>query len=152
MIDAQRLSDRLWTYRRNRIDLSSWDLTGRHLTRLVGSTPWFEPWTDINVSKSGPTPPSPLGNGLQADSSGRLWLYVATGNDPWTPGGRGADRTYAQIYDTRIIVIDPVRATIVATKRFDEAVLPVSGCLCAAKYIERSDGRFDIQIVQLTLR
>jgi hypothetical protein len=143
---------RVWTYRRNRLDLSEWDLSGKQVDRLIAAPAWFQPWTDLPSGPiSGPEPPPPLGNGLQTDSLGRLWLYVIVANEPWKPGEPGSASTYADRYDTMVAVIDPARAEIVAARRFSEAIMPVSGCLCAARYNQHDGGRVSIDVLRLSL-
>lgn len=109
--------DRVWTSPASRYELQLWEPCGERPLRILHRAGgWLEP-TDLDEYLRLPRlsrPPRPLA--LTIDEQGRLWVFVS---------GWSVDSDSG--WFTRIDVLDPTDATIVATGELDARVFDTSG-------------------------
>lgn len=122
----------MWSAHRTQYTIELWDLQGQLVRRLVRTVPWFEPHREAGFRREEPeSPPNPAVADLRVDAAGRLWVLLHVAGDRWREGlgpvpdpyGRPARTGVVSehvYWDTVIEVIDPDRAQLVASGRFNE--------------------------------
>jgi hypothetical protein len=117
----------VWSAHLNQYRIELWSTEGRKLRELRRSVPWFPPYL-VSREPSRSVPPATLLGDVRQDRDGRLWVRIMVPDANWRravrPGGPHGitiadDNRY---YDTVIEVIDPRRARLLASRRFDAAV------------------------------
>jgi hypothetical protein len=107
---------------------------------------WFQP---DRLPPTFATPPEAFLQSVVEDKTGRLWVFANVPTDGWSRAN--AANASSGIYKTRIEVIDPKTARVVATSTLDirlHASLPGGR---AAVHDFAPDGSRSVRIVQLTL-
>lgn len=171
-----RPSDRTTTYHfiagtKNRDLLSStphsfavysWSATGYLVSTLVRrgpSLPDKVPDQDVGNPR---TPPSPAVAGLMVDEEGLIWLFVRvparTWRDAWStlpPGSAEASRRqigWSKLFNTRIEVIDPARAEVVARVEMPGLVISTLGAGRVAVYGTSALGEAEVRIDRVRMQ
>lgn len=144
----------------HRYVLNHWDARGRLLQSLVRRADWFPTFDSLWIIT--PTrPPYPILMGSWTDAEGLVWVIAGVSDPRWQRGlgakrrGEGGVDIYRhedrqKLYDTLIEVIDPVRGTLVTSRRLDETLDVVIGSGLVGGVRETDDGVF-LDVVQLSL-
>ena len=118
----------VWAMAPARYVLERWDpSTGEMLQSTRIRSDWFreslEPYTDETVR------PPPLVDGLWEDEDGLVWTIVQDADVDWEAPRRANEhrlfdaQEYNQTYDCVIEVVDPGSGRVLASRRFDGALL-----------------------------
>jgi hypothetical protein len=145
-----------WTAPRNQYRIERWSADGRRVAILERRASWFASYDDDDPSP-GPdpeTPPLPMLFSLAEDLAGHLWVFVLVADERWRSAlveSRDAShglhyrlRDYHQYYDTWIEVLDPVGASVVASRRLPEAVRSSGGIVFQP--VQRSSGAWEYHL------
>jgi hypothetical protein len=98
------------------LEISRFDSTGRLVRRLALEAPWFPSHPSRGAY------PREMMVGIAPDSSGHLWLSAFT-NDPAAPDTLRPDPGDPDRLDGILEVRDSLTGSVIATRRFDDAVL-----------------------------
>jgi hypothetical protein len=150
-----------WAAPRNRYVIERWDRDGTRDLVLERHPSWFEPYPDDVQATVGPDArPRPRLLSLAEDSTGLVWTFILVPDRRWRAGlARRSDEShgsyydiadYHRYYDTRIEVIDPRTARLVASERVDDA-LRVRGSLIS-KLAETPAGSWYYDLFEYRLR
>ena len=140
----------------------SWSPSGHLKSSLVRrgkSLPDKVPDQDVGNPR---TPPSPAVSGLMVDEEGLIWFFVrvpaATWRDAWSTlpaGSAEASRQqigWPKLFNTRIEVIDPARAQLLARTEIPGLVISTLGSGRIAVYGTSVLGEAEVRIDQLRLQ
>lgn len=140
----------------------SWSRTGQLKSSLVRrgpSIPDRVPDQDVGTPR---VAPSPAVSGLMVDEAGLVWLFVrvpaSNWRDGWSelpPGSAEASRRqigWSKLFNTRIEVIDPVRAELVARTDLPGLVISTLGSGRVAVYGTSALGEPEVRIDKLRLQ
>jgi len=158
---ASATATSVWVAHRTRYLLELIDVnSGAVLRRLERRAQWFPP-SEIPQSRSTSTdePPRPRLAELHVDSIGRLWILIGVADARWRSAAKADDsnRDHIKITDASkyrdaiVEVIDPVRNTLVASMRFDEAPAWFLGNGIAQSAGENANGSPVIQVSRMQL-
>jgi hypothetical protein len=138
----------LWKY-----ELSRWSASDSLELTLVRTVEWFPPNApypdDAFVTR---LPPPALAH-IWEDDSGLLWAYTVRPDPRWTPGGsrKASPEWYERTFDTRIEVIDPRRARLIASGGHSGRLSMVCGSHLMYTVISTADGDTRVEILEPTL-
>jgi hypothetical protein len=78
------------------------------------------PWSVANFDER----PAPRLIGLASDSSGMLWLSFGVADRRWKPGLDPREEGVEEVFDTRVLAINPAKRAIVGALSFDAICVP----------------------------
>lgn len=151
--------DQVWSAHRSayRIDLVD-GRTGLILKHLVREASWFpDGERPVRTKPAANAPPRPRISAVHRDETGLLWILISVADARWKSAVSSGNPSHPTItdplryWDSIIEVIDPEKATVVASIRLDEA--PgwfVSGNLFQ-RVVTRPDGAPIIKIDRVGL-
>lgn len=143
--------------------ITLYDDRGRVVRVIERRAAWCPSNQEPAAAISPKTPPRPEVWGLFEDSKGLLWILVRVADRRWArglsaSGQRNADGqvVYAptsadQLFDTIVDVIDPQKVSLIASQRFDQALLNVVQPGVVAHVKASSVGGFILEIVRMEL-
>lgn len=140
----------------------SWSRSGRLTSSLVRRGPSLPDKVPVQDVGSPRTPPSPAVSGLMVDEAGLIWLFVrvpaTTWRDAWSTMPSGSSEAsrrqigWSKLFNTRIEVIDPARAQLLARSEIPGLVISTLGSGRIAVYGTSSLGEAEVRIDQLRLQ
>lgn len=132
-------------------ELTQWSQSGEALRTLVASREWV-----TNLEEVTPSPDQPIPTMLlhaRAADDGLIWLFFGVPTDPGSAGGEGRVTASGvnQLLDTRVEIINPDKAELVARADFDEVLMPVCGTDYVYAVENTADGDTRMRISRLRL-
>lgn len=104
--------------------LERWSSQGNLLQAFRIDDPELQRPVGMRVDFSRERPPGRISD-LAVDASGRIWVYYVVADEGFEPSPNAGRAAPESIYDTRVIVVDPVSEAVVAAGRFDGLVRPL---------------------------
>jgi hypothetical protein len=139
-------STTVWSAHRSSYIIDLVDIrTGQITRRLVRRVGWFRPAAPQPVPVAEPQEPSPRINSIRQAPDGLLWVSIVVADARWRSSVRATEPGHFAIADNRLYldtvieIIDPERATLVATFRLDES----PGDFIGPDLIQRADSLAD---------
>lgn len=143
--------------------LERWTAAGRREAYLQRVARWFVPMPDHVSETMDPVildPPVSTIDGVWEDVRGLIWVVART-RDSRGPGPtetirtpEGPAKVEANIdlsWDSVVEVIDPERAVVVASQRFDQLLVAAVGGGYVLHVREQKDGGIRLEVLRLTL-
>jgi len=113
----------LWAATMSGGRLEHWTLEGDLLESYLIADDDLRRQAPTSIDLRREIPPAQISDLAMDDD--RLWVFIAVPDPNFTPGSSEARPSPEEIYDTRILVIDPEDSRVVASERFDTLVRPL---------------------------
>jgi hypothetical protein len=155
---ARGSDNTFWAALGNSYVITRWSPQGEPLLEVQRTADWFIPWTTPATGSARYDRPQPTLSAVHEDADGLLWTLVHVAASGWRSQGvdRGAEvapilAEHNALYDTMVEVIDPVKGTLVASRRLQGRWLGfLEGGMIYA-YGEDSQGNSQYDIAGLSL-
>lgn len=150
----------LYTVSPDQYRLHSWNTDGFLLSTIQRRVSWFP---DSGAARLGTPdrPPTAGINAIAVDQDGLVWVFARVPSANWKrgwsrlpPGAREVRRSqldFAALYDTRVEVLDPTRAQVVASLDLPGVTLSVLRAGSIAQYARTDEGDGVIRVLDLAL-
>jgi hypothetical protein len=129
--DGDLFTASVWHY-----EIYHWTNRGKLEETFLRHAPWFPDAQVVTPRRLdrmfGELPPVDYLEHIAVDDRGRLWTFSLIPDPDWTPGPTHftSPAWTRHTFDTMVEVVDvrdPVRARVVASRRFDSVVAPICG-------------------------